>query len=69
MGNDMTIDSDDNMIVSGKPPQRSVVTLVRPNTLPYINAKKVPITTTHSIRWNGRWPDPKCREDAWLHPD
>ena len=39
------MDSDDSRMVSGKPPQRSVSTRVRPSTLPYISTMKATSTT------------------------
>ena len=54
IGNAITIDNDDSKIVNGRPPQRSVSTLLRPNTLPYMRVKKSASTTTHKIASAGR---------------
>ena len=53
IGKAMAIDSVASSKVSGSPPQRSVSTLLRPSTLPYISVKKTASTPAHSSTSQG----------------
>ena len=48
IGKQSTMDNVASMMVSGRPPQRSVCTTDKPPTPPYISAKKAASTATHA---------------------
>ena len=48
MGKHSTSDSEASRMVSGRPPQRSVSTWVKPMTLPYIKTKNTASTPSQS---------------------